>query len=178
MAIEYIPLPPPQKVEGMATYLNNELLRLSQAISAVSTTARGSLYLAAASAAQLIGTTPALLTVFDTEIDPDTIDVDIASDSITTLFGGAYSSTVDVTVSTGSNNVTVNFALYVDGAPLASGAASVFAKTSGESVSLSFTATGQVPRGGKLEVFASVGSGSETLTFTRLRWGVAGSAIG
>mgnify|MGYP003636276393 CR=1 FL=1 len=147
MAIEYIPLPPPQNPEGMATYLNNELLRLSQAISAISTTARGSLYLAASSATQVIGTTPALLTVFDTEIDPASIDVNITTDSITALFRGA------------------------------SGAASVFAKTSGEPVSLSLTAAGQVPRGGKLEVFASVASGSETLTFTRLRWGVSGTAI-
>lgn len=177
MAIEYIPLPPPQNPEGMATYLNNELLRLSQAISAISTTARGSLYLAATSATQVIGTTPALLTVFDTEIDPASIDVNITTDSITALFRGAYSSTVDMTVSTGSNNVTMNFSIYINGAPLASGAASVFAKTSGEPVSLSLTAAGQVPRGGKLEVFASVASGSETLTFTRLRWGVSGTAI-
>ena len=178
MAIEYIPLPPPQNAEGMATYLNNELLRLSQALNAVSTSARGSLYLAVASASQAIGTTPVLLTVFDTEIDPATIDVDIATDSITTLFEGAYSSTLDVTVSTGSNNVTVNFAIYLDGAPLPSGASSVFAKTSGEPVSLSLSATGQVPRGSKLEVYASVATGSETLTFTRLRWGVSGAAVG
>ena len=177
MAIEYIPLPPPQNPEGMAAYLNTELLRISQAIRSVSVAARGSLYLAATSATQTIGTTPVLLTAFDTEVDPDTLRVDISSNSITALFGGSYSSTLDTTVSTGSNNVTITFSIYVNNALWVSATDPVFAKTSGEPVPLSLTVTGQVPRGGKLEVFANVASGTEALTFTRLRWGVSGIAI-
>ena len=47
MTTQYLPAPPPQLKEGMPTYLNNELLRISQAIDA------------AASGAGLVGATGA-----------------------------------------------------------------------------------------------------------------------
>ena len=68
MRFEYVPLPPPQDINGMPVYVQNELQRIARFIGGLSEVHESGMYLSAAGAGTTMAltTTPTTITAFDT----------------------------------------------------------------------------------------------------------------
>lgn len=178
MRAEYVPLPPPQNVEGLPIYLQNELQRIARLLGGISERHSIGMYLSATSdTIASVSSTPVVIDIFDTVSGSATGIAADGSSSFTFNTELDYTLTFACSLSSssggggGSTETTVG--VYKNGT-LVQGTNHTVTHTSGShTAAVSITAVGKAVAGDVLD-FRVSSSSTSTITFTNLSAHVVG----
>jgi len=175
MRAEYVPLPPPQNIESIPLYLQNELQRIARMLGGISERHSVGMYLAAASdTISSVSSTPVVIDSFDTlsgnatgiAANTDgTLTFNAGLDYTITLSGDCYAS--------GGGSTTMTIGLYSDGT-LVPGSNTSFTHSSGSNANaISITVSGSAVAGDVLDFRVSADS-TVNVTFSNMSIHVSG----
>ena len=168
MAIQYLPTPPPQGNEGLALYLNKELLRIGAFIAEITEVFGGNMYGSTAGLTQAVTTNFSPITQFDSTTVANGVLVEPASAKFTIQHTGIYLVSFAVTMSSSSNNTSVSIGISEGGAtPIAASIATEQLKQAGDFHQVSATFLVEAPVGSTAELEIKADS-NVTMTYDAL----------
>lgn len=175
MRAEYVPLPPPQSIESIPLYLQNELQRIARMLGGISERHSVGMYLDAASdTINSVSSTPVVIDSFDTLSGSATGIVSNTDGTLTFNAGLDYTVTLsgDCTAS-GGGSTTMTIGLYNDGT-LVAGSNTSFTHSSGSNANaISITVSGSAVAGDVLDFRVSADS-SVNITFSNMSIQISG----
>ena len=176
MRAEYVPLPPPQNVEGLPIYLQNELQRIARLLGGISERHSIGMYLSATSdTIASVSSTPVVIDIFDTVSGSATGIAADGSSSFTFNTELDYTLTFACSLSSsgGGGSAQSTVGVYKNGT-LVQGTNHTVTHTSGShTAAVSITAVGKAVAGDVLD-FRVSSSSTSTVTFTNLSAHVVG----
>lgn len=176
MRAEYVPLPPPQNIESIPLYLQNELQRIARMLGGISERHAVGMYLAAASdTISSVSSTPVVIDSFDTLSGSATGIAANTNGTITFNAGLDYTITLsgDCTVSGGGGSATMTIGLYNEDT-LVPGSGVSFTHLSGNHANaISITASASAVAGDVLDFRVSADS-TVDVTFSNMSIHVSG----
>ena len=178
MRFEYVPLPPPQDINGMPVYVQNELQRIARFIGGLSEVHATGMFLATSGATMALTTTPTIITAYDTvRVDEEGMTASHSAGTITFLSDSKYTLTFSANVKRhGGGSSAAIIGLYLDGT-LISGTQHTIDFSGSQYLPISFSSNGTVSAGQVLTLKMSIASGTTDVTFDTLDVNVTGKSI-
>lgn len=177
MRFEYVPLPPPQDINGMPVYIQNELQRIARFLGGISEIHDGGMYLATAGATMDLTTTPEIITAYDT-VNAYTEGVVCDTDAGTFTFISPSRARLDFSMSLndqGGGQLPSFVGVYLNDVLVEPNYTVTF--TGSQYSQLSFSLKGTAAIGDVVTIRMSKESGTSTATFQRIRADIEGKAI-
>jgi len=178
MRIEYVPMPPPQDVEGLSPYLHNELQRIARLLGGVSEVHDSGMFLATSGATMSLTTTPLTITAYDTvRADQEGIFASPTGGTFTFLSDSRYRLNFSANISHQSGGQTdTTIGVYINNV-LQAGTEHTLNFNGSHYLPVSFTAKGTAERGDVITIKMAMDSGTSTLTFNILDVDIEGKSI-
>lgn len=177
MRFEYVPLPPPQDINGMPVYVQNELQRIARFLGGLSEVHDGGLYLATAGATMDLTETPQTLVAYDS-INAFTEGVECDPDAGTFTFLSASRARLDFSISLsdqGGGTTPTIVGVYLNDVLVPPSFTINF--TGSHAHEFTFSLKGVAAAGDVVSIKMSKETGTSTAVFQRLRADIEGKAI-
>jgi len=175
---EYVPMPPPQTIEGIPVYLQNELQRISRFLGGISEVHDSGMFLATEGATMDLTTTPTTVTAYDTvRADEEGLVADKDDGTFTFLSASRYRLNFSANISHqsgGSTDTTIG--VYVNDV-LQDGTEHTLNFNGSHYLPVSFTAKGTSEQGDVVKIKMAMDSGTSTVTFNILDVDIEGKSI-
>jgi len=173
---EYVPMPPPQTIEGIPVYLQNELQRISRFLGGISEVHDSGMFLATVGATMALTDTPATITAYDTiRADEEGLEADKDDGTFTFLSASRYRLNFSANVSAGSTSTLV-IGVYINDS-LVSGTQHTLNTSGSHYLPISFSTKGTASAGDVVKIKVALDSGTGTLTFDILDVDIEGKSI-
>ena len=179
MRIEYVPLPPPQDINGMPVYVQSELQRISRFLGGLSEVHDGGLYLSAAGEGATMSLTdvPQVITAYDTvNAYTEGMVCDPAAGTFTFLSASRSTLTFSMTLNDQSGgSVPSHIGVYLNGVLVQPDYTITFSGSAYSNITFSLKGVSAI--GDVVDIRMSKESGTSTATFSRLRADIEGKPI-
>jgi hypothetical protein len=176
--IEYVPMPPPQDIEGISPYLQNELQRIARFLGGLSEIHDSGMFLSTEGATMALTTTPATITAYDTvREDEEGLIADKDAGTFTFLSDSRYRLNFSANMghhSGGQTDTTIG--VYINDV-LQAGTEHTLNFNGSHYLPISFAAKGIAQAGDVVEIKMAMDSGTSTVTFNILDVDIEGKAI-
>lgn len=169
-------MPPPQNLEGIPVYLQNELQRISRFLGGISEVHDSGMFLGTSGATMSLTDTPATITAYDTiRADEEGLEADKDDGTFSFLSDSRYRLNFSANVSTGSTSTLV-IGVYINDS-LVSGTQHTLNTSGSHYLPVSFSTKGTASAGDVVKVKVALDTGTGTLTFDILDVDIEGKSI-
>lgn len=171
-------MPPPQTIEGIPVYLQNELQRISRFLGGISEIHDSGMFLSTEGATMDLTTTPTTVTAYDTvRADQEGLVADKDDGTFTFLSASRYRLNFSANMSHqagGSTDTTIG--VYINDV-LQDGTEHTLNFNGSHYLPVSFTAKGTAEQGDVVKIKMAMDSGTSTVTFNILDVDIEGKSI-
>ena len=170
-------MPPPQTIEGIPVYLQNELQRISRFLGGISEIHDSGMFLSTEGATMDLTTTPTTVTAYDTvRADQEGLVADKDDGTFTFLSASRYRLNFSANMSHqagGSTDTTIG--VYINDV-LQGGTEHTLNFNGSHYLPVSFTAKGTAEQGDVVKIKMAMDSGTSTVTFNILDVDIEGKS--